>query len=106
MPNDRLIKLLALKESLPNDPFVDYAMALEHIKINENDQAKTLFKSLENVHPEYLPFYYHYGLLLINTQALEMAELIVNKGMEIARSQQDMHTLSELQTLLDQIEDS
>ena len=105
MPNDRLIKLLSLKQSLPNDPFVDYAMALEYVKLDDVEKASALFLDLYNQHPDYLPIYYHYGVLLINTDQLKRAEKIIQEGTQLAKQQNDTRTVSELNGLLEILDD-
>ena len=105
MPNDRLIKLLELKETIPNDPFLDYAMALEYVKLDDVEKAASLFSMLYQDYPDYLPFYYHYGALLMNTNRGEQSEEVLQKGVLLAKSQNDMRTLAELEGLLVIIED-
>ena len=105
MTDQRLVKLKELKTQLPDDPFVDYAMALEYVKQNNAELATRAFKYLQEHHSSYLPQYYHYGALLINLDKTAEAKLVINAGVKLAKEQQDEHTVSELISLLDVIED-
>ncbi len=63
---------------------------------------------MESLHaddPGYLPNYYHFGKLLERLGERNRAGEIYSLGMEMARSQGNTHTLSELRGALDLLED-
>jgi tetratricopeptide (TPR) repeat protein len=89
----------------PQDSFLRYAIALEHLGDKKHTEAFELLKSLLNDDPDYLPGYYMAGK---SAEALDLkAEAIgfYQKGIEVAEMQRDTHTLSELSAALDELED-
>src|SRR5207247_10884395 len=47
----------------PNDSFLRYALALEYIKLEQNDEAVRAFEAIRNTDPEYLATYSQLGQL-------------------------------------------
>lgn len=68
----------------PRDPFNLYLLALEYLKDNNRGEALSIFKSIYETSPNYLPLYYTYALNLIEIENFETAKLIVEKGIELA----------------------
>ena len=102
IPTDNSLsdRIQILKQYLaedPADPFNQYALALEYLKADVNE-ARRLFQSLIEKHPNYLPTYYPYALLLVESKEPDMAEEIFEKGMSVAKSAGDMKTYRELQS--------
>ena len=96
-------KLETLQEMLletPNDPFLFFAMALEHLKLNNTQEAVSLFEKLHEQHPTYLATYLHFGNLLSELGKSEKAELVFNEGIALAKSQQKLKAMLELQQAL------
>jgi Tfp pilus assembly protein PilF len=95
--SERIQKLKNFLQQSPNDCFLNHALALEHIKVGEDTEARALFeKNLEN-DPSYLATYYHYGKLLERVGEQEKAIAIYEQGMTTSKSAGDMHTYNELQ---------
>lgn len=97
MKNTRLKQLYDFLEKQPGDPFLKYAIATEHLKLDEQEKALEGFRELRREHPGYLGTYYHLGKLLEQMGQEAAAEEVYLKGMEVARSQGNRHALSELQ---------
>lgn len=108
MSANRIEQLKSFLESSPNDPFLNYAMALEHLKINEEKKALDIFVTLTAQHPNYVGTYYHLGQLQERLEQQETALATYQKGITVARKLGDHHSLAELQTvynnLLDELE--
>ncbi len=98
MKIDKLTQLLALKEESPKDPFIDYAIAMEHQKAGDLDKALTGFQDLTQKHPNYVGTYYHLGKLLERLDKEEEALSIYEQGIEIAKKIGNKHAQSELET--------
>ena len=96
MENNRLQQLFALLETNPTDDFLRYALALEHVKLNQDADAVLAFEALRAQHPAYLPLYYHFGLLLGRLGRPQEAGAILKQGAEVARAQKNNKTLSEI----------
>lgn len=103
MSTERLTKILAMLEQMPNDPFLRYGAALEYVSSGEDNQAEQYFQWIIINHPDYLPMYYQLGKLLERKPNYEEAIKIYNLGIELAASQKDQHTRNELQNALDEL---
>lgn len=81
---------------MPNDNFLRHALALEYIKLGNDNEAKVLFENILNESPDYVGSYYHLGKLLERqgeaTAAIEWYE----KGMQQAKAANDNHVYNEL----------
>lgn len=97
MNENRLNLLKKYYEEDPNDPFNIYAIAIEYKNFN-NEKAKEYFRILLEKHPDYLPTYFHAAELYAETGDKGLAENIFTKGIELAKKQNNLKTLHELQT--------
>jgi hypothetical protein len=93
---DRLSQLKQFAAEEPDDPFNQYALALEYLKSDLLEAAR-LFDSLIQHHPGYLPTYYPYAQLLAEMKDSVKAEQIYKMGIEAAGRQNDQKTLREIQ---------
>ena len=101
----RIEKLLAFIECSGKDSFLQHALALEYIKIGDDEKARNLFNELLLREPSYVGSYYHLGKLLERVGDLEKAIRIYQRGMEEAKRAGDQHALNELRGALEDIED-
>jgi tetratricopeptide (TPR) repeat protein len=101
----RIEKLLEFIESSGKDSFLQHALALEYIKIGDDEKARNLFNELLLREPTYVGSYYHLGKLLERVGDLEKAIRIYQRGMEEAKTSGDHHAMNELQGALEDIED-
>ena len=85
-----------LKDS-PNDCFLNHALALEYVKIEDDETAKKYFEINLTNDPGYIATYYHLAKLLERVGDRQMALTIYEQGMEKAKAAKDMHTYNELQ---------
>jgi len=100
--NSRLEQLLQFLEQDPCDPFNIYAVALEYRK-TEPTTAKKYFDELLQNFPDYLPTYYHAGMLWQELEQINEAKEIFLKGMEKARKAGKTKDFNELQNVLNQL---
>ncbi len=96
MNSNRISQLNSMLESSPEDPFILYALALEHIKFDE-PKAFQYFERLLSDFPEYLPTYFHAAGLCAEMEKLTKAQEIYEAGILLAKKNSDQHALSELQ---------
>ncbi len=94
---DRLSKLLQLHAEAPKDAFLNHALALEYIKLAQEDKALLYFNCNLHNDPNYIATYYHLGKLQERNGHTDDAINTYQKGMELAKAQNDMHTYNELQ---------
>jgi Tfp pilus assembly protein PilF len=88
-----------LKEFLaanPADSFIQHALALEYIKLGDDNQAKALFENILNRDENYIGSYYHLAKLLERNDLKEEAIRWYEKGMQKAKEAGDNHAYNEL----------
>lgn len=101
----RIEKLIEFIETSGKDSFLQHALALEYIKIGDDEKARNLFNELLLREPTYVGSYYHLGKLLERVGDLQKAIRIYQRGIEEAKRAGDQHALNELQGALDDIEE-
>jgi tetratricopeptide (TPR) repeat protein len=104
IPNDnnhRMLQIRQMLASTPNDCFLLHALALEHVKINQDAMAKTLFEQVLQTDENYIGSYYHLGKLLERNEANDEAIATYEKGIAIAKKRGDRHSQNELQGAID-----
>ena len=96
MNKERLTQLLTFLKEEPNDPFILYAIATEY---SQDDPEKALgyFEKLLVEHENYVATYYHAARLYADLGERNKAEITFQKGIEMARSQNESLALRELQ---------
>jgi tetratricopeptide (TPR) repeat protein len=102
---DRVARLLAFLKANPDDPFLQHALALEHIKAGNEADARTIFESILLTDPGYIGSYYHLGKLLERTGETEAAISWYEKGMAAAKAAGDNHSLGELRAAYEDLVD-
>jgi tetratricopeptide (TPR) repeat protein len=100
---NRIEQIQQFLKNSPGDPFLLHALALEHIKINDNSAARQIFENLLSERPDYVGSYYHLAGLLVKMGEQELAVEWYQKGMDVARKAGDQHALRELQSALEEL---
>jgi tetratricopeptide (TPR) repeat protein len=99
------ISILATKlKNNPKDCFLMFALALELLKLGEQQKALTLFQTIAKTDPNYVGVYYHLGKLLEELNSAEEAIVQYKTGIKIAQQLNDQHAKSELQGALMNLE--
>ena len=101
-------KIDQLKEFLkaaPNDSFLQHALALEFIKVGDEQAAKLLFENILANEPGYVGSYYHLGKLLERINDNQAAIIVYQTGMKEAKLAKDNHSYNELQGALEDLEE-
>ena len=101
----RIEKLLEYMRTSDKDSFLQHALALEYIKIGNDEEARNLFNELLLREPSYVGSYYHLGKLLERGGDFDKAVRIYKRGMEEAKRAGDNHSYNELMGALEEIED-
>ncbi len=96
--SERIEKLKTFLAQSPDDCFLNHALALEYIKLNDDAAAQKLFEKNQTFDAGYVATYYHLGKLLERNGQTEQALLIYEKGMEMAKKAGDGHSYNELQS--------
>lgn len=93
---ERIQKLKAMLAQNPADSFLQHALALEYVKLGQDDEARVLFETLLARDETYVGSYYHLGKLLERTGEREPAIAVYEKGMKVAKELKDNHAHNEL----------
>ena len=102
---ERINKLKTFLLEQPNDSFLQHALALEYIKVGNDEEARNLFNQLLLREPTYVGSYYHLGKLLERVGDPGKAKRIYARGMDEAKRAGDQHSYNELQGALDDLEE-
>jgi Tfp pilus assembly protein PilF len=87
----------------PTDSFVQHALALEYIKLGNDEQARALFEEILNREPGYIGSYYHLAKLLERNDKTDEAIKVYEKGMEESKKAGDNHAFGELRGALEEL---
>ncbi len=101
----RLELLKRYLEEDPSDSFLRYALALEFIKLNDNNHAYQQLEKLLNDDPDYLAGYYQAGKTAESLGLKNDSIKWYSKGIEVARMLKDQHTLNELSQAMNLMEE-
>ena len=101
---DRIEKLKAFISQNPVDHFSEHALAMEYVKLGDDQAAKDLLESILAADPGYTGSYYHLGKLLEREGDKEGAVSIYDTGMAEAKKQGDNHAWNELMSARDNME--
>ena len=94
---DRIEKLKSFLEREPNDAFLLHALALEYVKVHEDDKARPLFNKVLAIDRMYTGTYYHLAKLLERNGDRDGAVHVYELGMEACKEAGDEHAYRELQ---------
>ena len=101
----RIEKLLEYLKTADKDSFLQHALALEYIKVGNDEEARKLFNELLLREPTYVGSYYHLGKLLERVGDFDKALRIYTRGMEEAKKAGDNHAYNELQGAKDEVDE-
>lgn len=93
---ERIEKLKEFLKADPTDSFIQHALALEYIKLGNDNEAKNLFETILERDPAYVGSYYHLAKLFERNGLTDAAIKIYEKGMEEAKKAGDNKALGEL----------
>ena len=97
---DRIATLRSFLDEDPDDPFTRFALAQEHARQGETDQALAYYEGLVREHAGYVGTYYHLGALYRALGRDDDAQDTLRAGIAVATEAGDTHARSELQRSL------
>lgn len=100
---ERIDKIQTMLKENPSDSFLQHALALEYIKIGDDEEAKKLFETILVREPGYIGSYYHLAKLLERQQNEQGAIAVYEKGMKEAILAGDQHAYNELRSALEEL---
>jgi Tfp pilus assembly protein PilF len=101
---ERIQKLENFLQQSPKDNFLRHALALEWIKVGDEQKAQALFEAILTESPDYVGSYYHLGKLLERAGEISKAIEWYEKGMAAAKAAKDQHSYNELQAAKEEVE--
>lgn len=93
---DRIASLKKFLNDSPGDSFLQHALALEYIKLGDDNEARLLFETILKRDEGYIGSYYHLAKLLERTGDTEEATGVYEQGMIHAKTAGDKHAYNEL----------
>ena len=100
---NRVEILKGFLEENSKDSFSRYALALEYVKLGQNDDAVREFETVKTNDPDYVATYFQLGQLYQKLGKSHDAEKTFRTGITIASKIGDEHTRSELEGALEGI---
>jgi Tfp pilus assembly protein PilF len=101
----RINKIKEFLAATPADSFLQHALALEYIKMGEEQEARALFEAILAREPGYIGSYYHLGKLLERVGETTQAIKVYETGMAAAKQAGDNHAYNELQAAYEDLVD-
>ena len=93
-----------LKEE-PKDVFLNYALAIEFVGEQKYEEAEQQFLKTLQLNNDYLPCYYQLGQTAEKLNKENEALEYYNKGLELAKKQNNNKTINELNEAIWLLED-
>lgn len=87
----------------PSDPFLRYGLAMEYASVGDEQTAAAKLLDLTR-DTTYVPAFLQAGQMLVRLNREPEAMEILRRGMEAAKTQNDMHAHGEMQGLLMSLE--
>jgi predicted Zn-dependent protease len=95
----RRIKLEEMLATEPDDPFLNYALALETAK-EDRQAGLARLADMNTRFPQHVPAYFRRGQILAEIGEIESARQVLTAGIRAARSTGDDHAATEMQELM------
>jgi tetratricopeptide (TPR) repeat protein len=86
------------------DPFLLFAMGMEHKKLKQTPQAVEWFKKALEKDPGYCVAYHQAALAYEDSGEVEQARATYREGIAVARKKGDNHAAEEMEAALSMIE--
>ena len=87
----------------PDDPFLRYGLAMEHISTGDDLSAVNCLQDLVAVAPDYVPAYQQLGQTLLRQGRTAEARQAWRQGVEAAQKTGNLHARDEMQGFLDSL---
>ena len=97
-------QLEAMLADTPDDTFLRYALAMELENEDENERSLELHQGLMNEDPPYVPSFFMSGQQLANLNRIDEAKQMLEKGIEQANLQNNLHAAGEMRQFLDSLD--
>ncbi|MEM9943878.1 MAG: hypothetical protein AAF939_20120 [Planctomycetota bacterium] len=96
-------ELEAMLAETPNDIFLKYALALELANEEEHEQSLEIHHELMEKDPPYVPSFFMSAQQLVDIDREDEAIAILEKGINQAEQQNDLHAAAEMRAFMESI---
>ena len=96
---NRLTQIKQMLENDRTDSFLMFALAKEHEKLEDFEESIKIYEQLKLSDPNYVGLYYHLASIYSDLGKRDLALATCKEGIEICKSLNDKHSLSELHNL-------
>jgi tetratricopeptide (TPR) repeat protein len=96
-------QLQELLELDPDDSFVRYGLAMEHVGAGQDDEALAYLQELLRRDPDYVPGYLQAGRALIRLGRDDEARTTLQAGVTVATRKGDSHAAGEMAGFLESL---
>lgn len=100
----RLNQLQQMLVDEPFDPFLHYALGMEHVKLGSVEEALAKFAAMNAQFPDHVAAWHQRGRLLAEKGEADAAREVLQQGIGVAERTGDAHAAGEMQGLLDQLQ--
>ena len=100
---DRKGQLLDMLARQPDEVFLRFALAMEHVKLGEDDQALAAFGRVIKLDPSYTAAYTQRAALCEKLSRFDEAKATYRRGIASANARGDHHAASKMQETLDRL---
>ena len=102
---DKIAMLTEILSGNPADSFARYGLAMEHLSQGNTDAALDEFAATTQHNPDYVPAYQMSGQTLAKLHRTDDAKERLREGLLAAQRTGNRHAASEMQALLDELEE-
>lgn len=104
--SSRIETLQSFLEASPNDCFIRYGLAQEHVKAGADEAAIKEFQRILDIDPTYQAAYYHAGKAHQRLGQNSVAREVFERGIEMSVTNREPHARSELEVALAELPSS
>jgi tetratricopeptide (TPR) repeat protein len=101
---NRLDLLTKFLEQNPGDAFARYGLAMEHSRLGQTEAALQQFNKLLELHPDYTNGYFMAAQTLERAGRTAEAKKMLQTGIAAAQRTGNKHALSEMSSMLEELE--
>ena len=99
MPRVDRLKAMLAKE--PEDLFLNFSLAMELAKADQQEECLAQFARVLELNPDYVAAYFHKGKALMKMRRMDEAKSALQEGIAAAGRCGDHHAESQMKQLLD-----
>lgn len=96
----RLERIKEMLAAEPDDIFLNFSLAMEHVKAGQAEDAIAQFTRLTEKHPDYVPAYFQKANTLASIDRRAEARQVLTAGIEAANRVGDRHAADEMRDAL------